>query len=207
MQLSLVDRSLRPAGELEVADSLFARAWNGPLVHRLVTAHAANARAGTSKQKSRSEVKHTTSRLYRQKGTGRARAGMSSSPVRKGGGRAFPATPSDNHRKGINRKEFRAGMAALLSRLARDGALFVAEEIAAEQAKTKPCAAMIREFGGEGRVLFVDTKLDRHFELSSRNVRRVRLAELDRLLSTDLVRTDRVVLSRRAVEEMQRKWS
>lgn len=207
MELAGVDRDLKPKGKVEVPDSMFGRGWNGPLVHRLVASQESRGRQVTRKQKNRAEVKHTTKRLYRQKGTGRARAGISSAPGRRGGGRAFPATPRDNPAKELNRKEFRAGMATLLSQLAREGRLFVADEIAADGIKTKDCAAKLSEFAAEDRVLFVDTEFERNFSLSVRNIRMARTAGLSRLLSTDLMRSDRVVFSKRAVDELARAWS
>lgn len=207
MELALVDKQLKSIGTVEGADALFARAWNGALVHRLATSQAANGREGTRKQKTRSEVKCTTKRLHRQKGTGRARAGMASSPIRRGGGRAFPAHPRDNLRKELNRKEFRAGMATLLSQLVREERLFIAEELAAAEMKTKPCAQMIDAFAAPRRLLFVDTEFDRNFEFSARNLPQVSLRPLHRLLSTDLMRHSRVVLSRRALEAIAGAWT
>lgn len=207
MELAGVDRNLKPSGKVEVPDAMFARGWNGPLVHRLVASQESRGRQVTRKQKTRAEVKHTTKRLYRQKGTGRARAGMSSAPGRRGGGRAFPATPRDNPHKELNRKEFRAGMATLLSQLAREGRLYVADEIAADGIRTKDCAAKLDGFAAGARVLFVDTEFERNFSLSVRNIRMARTAGLSRLLSTDLMRSDRVVFSKRAVDEIARAWS
>lgn len=207
MELVLVDRELKRVGTVKGADALFDRPWNRTLVHRIATAQAANGRAGTRKQKTRAEVKHTTKRLYRQKGTGRARAGMSSSPTRRGGGRAFPAHPRDSQRKELNRKEYRAGMATLLSQLAREERLFVAEELAAAAAKTKPCARMIDAFGAPAKLLFVDTDFESNFALSARNIKQVSLQPLARLLSTDLMRNRQVVLSRRAFEAIGKAWA
>ena len=203
----MVDRELKPAGTFEVSGAMFDRGWNGPLVHRLVTSQAANGRSVTRKQKNRAEVKHTTKRLYRQKGTGRARAGISSSPIRRGGGRAFPASTNDNLRKELNRKEYRAGMASLLSQVAREGRLFVAVEIGTDEIKTKSCARMLEDFSANDRVLFVDTEFDHNFSLSVRNLKEVRTSGLNRLLSTDLMRSDKVVISKRAVDELTRFWS
>ena len=207
MQVTLVDRQLNQAGTLEVADALFAKDWNAPLVHRLAVAHAANGREGTRQQKNRAQVKHTTKKLFRQKGTGRARAGMSTSPIRRGGGRAFPATPSDNLRKELNRKEFRLGMATMLSQLVREDRLFVAEEIASDVAKTKPCAKMLVEFAAQDKVLFVDTEFDHNFGLAVRNIPKAKLVEFSRLLAPDLLRYERTVISKRAVDAIVKYWS
>ncbi len=206
MQLTLVDRKFKQAGTVEVADSLFDRKWNKALVHRLASSHASNARAATRKQKTRAEVHHTTKRLYRQKGVGKARAGMSSSPIRRGGGRAFPASQFENVHKQINRKEFRVGMATLLSQLAREQRLFIAEEIAADEIKTKTVAKLFAEFAQRKKVLFVDCEFDTKFGLSVRNLHRIETIELNRLVSTDLLRADLTVISKRALEEITKIW-
>ena len=207
MQLLLVDRNLAKTGELEVAGALLTREWNGPLVHRLTVAHAANGRAATRKQKTRAEVKHTTARLYRQKGTGRARAGMSSSPIRRGGGRAFPSSPRDNLRKELNRKEFRAGMATVLSQLAREKRLVVAEELSCDQVKTKAGAANLKAFGATRRTLFVDTEFDEKFALSMRNLPKVSLAEASALLAPELLRCEHTIISKRALAHLSKVWA
>lgn len=206
MQLTLLDSSMHADGKIDVDDRLFNRPWNPTLAHRVTVFHAANGRTGSSKQKTRAEVKHTTKRLYRQKGTGRARAGMSSSPLRRGGGRAFPSTPQVNPRRELNRKEFRAGMATVLSQLAREERLFVTESIARGEVKTKPCAAMLSDFAAGRRVLFVDTDFDDKFTLSVRNLFWVGTVRLGGLLATDLMRHKRTVLSKRALDRITETW-
>lgn len=206
MDLPLLDSSLKADGKLQVAESIFNRPWNPALVHRVSVAHAANGRATTSKQKTRAEVKHTTNRLYRQKGTGRARAGMSSSPIRRGGGRAFPSTPKVNFRRELNRKEFRAGMATVLSQLAREQRLFGIKEIVRKEIKTKDCAKLLDKFAPNSKVLFVDTDFDDKFVLSVRNLHYVATVTLHSLLATDLLHYDRAVISQRALDKISTTW-
>lgn len=206
MQLTLLNSSMLAGGKVDVDDRLFDRPWNPALAHRVSVSHAANGRIGSSKQKTRAEVKHTTKRLYRQKGTGRARAGMSSSPIRRGGGRAFPSTPQANFRRELNRKEFRAGMATVLSQLAREERLFVTESIARDEVKTKPCAIMLTKFAAGRKVLFVDTDFDDKFVLSVRNLFWVGTVRLSKLLATDLLRHGHTVLSKQALERITASW-
>src|SRR6187551_3948916 len=123
MELKMVGSS----GTLKATDDIFAREFNQALVHQLVVAYQANARLGTRAQKDRGAVNHSTKKPWRQKGTGRARAGMTSSPLWRGGGRIFPNSPDENFSHKVNRKMFRAGVSAILSQLAREGRLAVVD--------------------------------------------------------------------------------
>ena len=145
--MKLVDDQGRESGRLDVSDSLFCRQYNEALVHQVVVAYQANARSGNRAQKSRAEVRHSTAKPFRQKGTGRARAGMSSSPLWRGGGRIFPNKPDENFSHKVNRKMYRAGMASILSQLAREDRLVVVESLVAEAPKTKLFAQKIKEMG------------------------------------------------------------
>ncbi len=127
MELKLLNDKGEAVGTVSAADELFAREYNEPLVHQVVVAYMANARLGTRKQKDRSEVKHSTRKPWRQKGTGRARAGMTSSPLWRKGGKIFPNTPEENFSHKVNRKMFRGAMACILSELVRQDRLNVVE--------------------------------------------------------------------------------
>ncbi len=206
MKLPLLDRSLAPAGDLEVVGALFERAWNEALVHRLTVSQAANRRRATRKQLTRGEVKHSTRKLGSQKGRGKARIGMSSSPIRRGGGRAFPNNPDENLARKVNRKEYRAAMATIVSQLAREGRLAAATELAADAPRTKPMSKIISSYSPADSVLFVDTDFDRNFALSARNLPSVQLASLAGLRVHDLIKCDRTVLSQRAVARITEMW-
>lgn len=119
MELKVINEQGQEAAKLQASDVLFGREFNEALVHQIVVAYQANARSGDSKQKDRSEVRHTTTKPWRQKGTGRARSGSNGSPLWRGGGRIFPNSPEQNYTQKVNKKMFRAGMAAILSELAR----------------------------------------------------------------------------------------
>src|SRR5256885_11966114 len=123
MELKLINEKGQSTASVSASDIAFGREYNESLVHQVVTAYMANARAGTRAQKNRETVKHSTKKPWRQKGTGRARAGMTSSPIWRGGGRAFPNSPDENFTQKVNKKMYRAGMAAIFSQLVRDGRL------------------------------------------------------------------------------------
>ena len=144
MELKVIDAKGQVSGSLNASDALFAREYNEALVHQLVTAFLANARSGNRAQKTRAEVKHSTKKPWRQKGTGRARSGMTSSPIWRSGGRAFPNKPSENFTQKVNRKMYRAGMASILSQLVRDERLFVIDELSAATPKTKEFAEQVK---------------------------------------------------------------
>src|SRR5574338_1531538 len=129
MELKLINDQGQAAQSINASDAAFGREYNEALVHQVVTAYLANGRAATRAQKDRGTVKHSTKKPWRQKGTGRARAGMTSSPLWRGGGRIFPNTPDENFSQKLNRKMYRAGMASILSQLARDGRLAVVDSI------------------------------------------------------------------------------
>ena len=137
MQLELLNEQGQATSKFDAPDTLFARDYNEALVHQIVVAFQANARQGTRAQKDRATVKHSTKKPWRQKGTGRARAGMTSSPLWRGGGRIFPNTPDENFSQKVNKKMYRAGMAAILSQLAREGRLAVVESLTVDSPKTK----------------------------------------------------------------------
>ena len=127
MELKLINDSGAAAATLSAPDEVFGRDFNQDLVHQIVIAYQANARQGTRKQKERSEIAKSTRKPWRQKGTGRARAGMASSPLWRGGGKIFASSPDENFSHKVNRKMFRAGMASILSQLVREDRLRVVE--------------------------------------------------------------------------------
>ena len=129
MQLELLNDQGESASKLDVPETVFGREYNEDLVHQIVVAYRANGRQGTRAQKDRQQVSHSTKKPFKQKGTGRARAGMTSSPLWRGGGRIFPNMPDENFTQKINKKMYRAGMSAILSQLAREGRLAVVDSL------------------------------------------------------------------------------
>ncbi len=202
MELKLINEQGKAASTLQASDALFGRDYNEALVHQVVVAYQANARSGNRAQKDRGEVSHTTKKPWRQKGTGRARAGMSSSPLWRGGGRIFPNRPDENFSHKVNRKMYRAGLAAILSQLAREDRLAVVENFSVESPKTKLLAQKIKGMGLES-VLVITDNLDENLYLSSRNLPNILVLEVNETDPVSLVRFKNVLLTKGAVAKME----
>ena len=205
MELKVIDAKGQVSGSLSVSDALFAREYNEALVHQLVNAYLANARSGNRAQKTRAEVKHSTKKPWRQKGTGRARSGMTSSPLWRKGVRAFPNKPDENFTQKVNRKMYRAGMATILSQLARDERLFAIEALTAETPKTKVFAEQVKNLGLE-QVLFVTKQLDENVYLASRNLPNVLVLEAQQVDPYSLLRYKKVIITKDAVAQLEEQW-
>jgi large subunit ribosomal protein L4 len=204
MELKLISDK-GAAGTFQAPDALFARDYNEDLVHQLVTAYQANARLGTRAQKDRGEVSHSTKKPWRQKGTGRARAGMTSSPLWRGGGKIFPNSPDENFSQKVNRKMFRAGMASILSQLAREDRIRVVEEFSLEQPRTKLLAQKVKSMGFD-QVLVITDELDRNLVLSARNLPNVHVIAAKQTNPVSLVRYPNVVLTKKAVAKLEEMY-
>ena len=205
MELKLINAQGQVSGSVAGSDALFAREYNEALVHQLVTAYLANARSGNRAQKTRAEVKHSTKKPWRQKGTGRARSGMTSSPLWRKGGRAFPNKPDENFTQKVNRKMYRVGIATILSQLVRDERLFVIENLSAATPKTKEFADQVKNLGLE-QVLFITKQLDENVYLSSRNLPNVLVLEATQADPYSLLRYKKVVLTKEAVAQLEEQW-
>jgi len=202
MELKLINEGKGAAGTVAAKDEVFGRDFNEALVHQLVVAYANNARRATSKQKDRGEVRHSTKKPWRQKGTGRARAGMTSSPLWRGGGKVFPNTGEENYSQKVNRKMYRAGMASILSQLAREDRLSVVDEFKLEQPKTKLLAQKVKSMGFE-QVLVITDEVDSNLELSSRNLHNVAVISAGQANPAALVHYSKVLLTKRAVAKLE----
>lgn len=202
MQLELLNEQGQATAKVDAPDTVFARDYNEALVHQVVVAYQANARSGNRAQQDRGEVSHTTKKPWRQKGTGRARAGMSSSPLWRGGGRIFPNRPDENFSHKVNRKMYRAGLAAILSQLAREDRLAVIENFSIDSPKTKLLAQKIKGMGLES-VLVITDNLDENLYLSSRNLPNVLVLEVNETDPVSLVRFKNVLLTKGAVAKME----
>jgi large subunit ribosomal protein L4 len=190
------------AGTVSAKDEIFARDFNEALIHQLVVAYENNARLATSKQKDRGEVRHSTKKPWRQKGTGRARAGMTSSPLWRGGGKIFPNTTLENYSQKVNRRMYRAGMASILSQLAREDRIRVVDEFKVEHPKTKLLAQKVKSMGFD-EVLVITDELDSNLTLSSRNLHNVRVISAQQANPVALVRYPNVLLTKKAVAKLE----
>ena len=206
MELKVINEQGQESAKLQASDVLFGRDYNEALVHQIVVAYQANARSADSKQKDRSEVRHTTTKPWRQKGTGRARAGSNGSPLWRGGGRIFPNSPEQNYSQKVNKKMFRAGMAAILSELARQDRLVVVDDLSVDAPKTKLFAQKLKGMGIEGNVLVVTDQLNENLYLSSRNLPNVLVLEAQEADPVSLVRFGKVVLTKNAVAKFEEMW-
>ena len=202
MELNLIDDQGKATAKVSASDATFGREFNEALVHQLVTAYLANGRSGTRAQKDRGEVKHSTKKPFRQKGTGRARAGMTSSPLWRGGGRIFPNRPDENFSHKLNRKMYRAGVCAILSQLAREDRLVVVETFALSSPKTKLLAQKLKGMGLED-VLIITDALDDNLRLSSRNLHSVSVSSVSEADPVTLIRHEKVVVTRNAVAKIE----
>mgnify|MGYP002778224763 CR=1 FL=1 len=206
MELKLIDAQGQDAGKHAASDELFGREYNEALVHQIVTGYLANARQGTRAQKARSDVNKSTKKPWKQKGTGRARAGMASSPLWRGGGKTFPNLPDENFSHKVNRKMYRAGMCALLSQLAREGRVSVVDGISVDAPKTKLLAEKVKGLGFD-RVLIITDTIDDNLYLSARNLENVLVLEPKQADPVSLLRFEHTVVTKAALAKLEEMLS
>ncbi len=206
MQLELLNDQGQATSKVDAPDTVFARDYNEALVHQVVVAYQANARQGTRAQKNREAVKHSTKKPWRQKGTGRARAGSTSSPLWRGGGRTFPNMADENFSHKVNKKMYRAGMAAILSQLARDGRLAVVDSLTVEAPKTKLLAAKFKAMGLDS-VLVISDLVDDNVFLASRNLPNVLVVEPRHADPLSLVFYKKVLVTKAAIEQLKEMYA
>jgi large subunit ribosomal protein L4 len=206
MELKLIGKDGQSAENISASDALFGREYNEALVHQLVTAYMANARSANRAQKGRSDVNKSTRKPWRQKGTGRARAGMASSPLWRGGGKIFPSSPNDNFSHKVNRKMYRAGMSAILSQLVRDSRLSVVDKFTVDSPKTKLLAQKLKEMGLK-QVMLITDKIDENLYLSSRNLPNVMVVEVGHADPVSLLRYDKIIMTQSAVTKIEEMLS
>jgi len=202
MELKVINEKGEAQKSVDASETLFGREYNEALVHQVVVAYNANGRQGTRQQKTRAEVRHSTRKPWRQKGTGRARAGMTSSPLWRGGGRIFPNKPDENFTQKLNRKMYRAGMASILSQLVREERLSVIEAITLDQPKTKLLAGKLEKLGMK-QVLILTDKVDENLWLSSRNLPNVLVLEARHADPVSLMRFENVLVTKAAVKHLE----
>ncbi|MEY4757038.1 MAG: hypothetical protein RJA34_1936 [Pseudomonadota bacterium] len=206
MQLELLNDQGQATSTLEVSEAVFGRAYNEDLVHQVVVAFQANARQGTRAQKDREQVKHSTKKPFKQKGTGRARAGMTSSPLWRGGGRIFPNMPDENFAQKINKKMYRAGMASILSQLAREGRLAVVDSLKVESPKTKTLAAKFKAMNLDSVMVIAD-EVDENLYLASRNLVNVLVVEPRYADPVSLVHYRKVLVTKAAMDKLKEMFA
>jgi len=202
MELKLLNDQGQAASTVAAPDTVFGREFNEALVHQIVVAFQANARGGNRAQKDRATVKHSTRKPWRQKGTGRARAGMTSSPLWRGGGRAFPSSPDENFTQKVNKKMYRAGIRAILSQLAREDRIGVVDSFTIDAPKTKLAAAKLKDMGLESVLIITDT-LDENLYLATRNLPHVAVVEPRYADPLSLIHYKKVLITKPAIAQLE----
>ena len=206
MQIELLNDQGQDSAKFEAPETLFGRDYNEDLVHQIVVAYQANARQGTRAQKDREQVKHSTKKPFKQKGTGRARAGMTSSPIWRGGGRAFPNSPEENFTQKINKKMYRAGMAAIFSQLVREGRLAVVDSLKIEAPKTKLLASKLKAMNLQS-VLVISEEVDDNLYFASRNLANVLVVEPRYADPVSLVHYKKVLVTKGAIDKLKEMFA
>jgi len=206
MQLELLNDQGQASSKYDAPETVFGREYNEDLVHQIVVAYQANARQGTRAQKDRQMVKHSTKKPFKQKGTGRARAGMTSSPLWRGGGRIFPNSPEENFTQKINKKMYCAGMAAIFSQLAREGRLAVVDSLKIEAPKTKLLAAKFKAMNLQS-VLVISDDVDDNLYLASRNLPNVLVVEPRYADPLSLVHYKKVLVTKAAIDQLKEMFA
>ena len=206
MQVELLNEQGLAASKVDVPDTVFGREYNESLVHQVVVAYQANARQGTRAQKDREQVKHSTKKPFKQKGTGRARAGMTSSPLWRGGGRIFPNMPDENFTHKINKKMYRAGMASIFSQLAREGRLAVVDSLKVDSPKTKVLADKFKAMNLKS-VLVIADEVDDNLYLASRNLQDILVVEPRYADPLSLIFYKKVLVTKAAMDQLKEMFA
>ena len=206
MQVELLNDQGLSSSKVDVPDTVFGREYNESLIHQVVVAFQANARQGTRAQKDREQVRHSTKKPFKQKGTGRARAGMTSSPLWRGGGRIFPNMPDENFTQKINKKMYRAGMASIFSQLAREGRLAVVDSIKVDSPKTKQLADKFKAMNLQS-VLVIADQVDENLYLASRNLKDVFIVEPRYADPVSLVHFKKVLVTKGALDQLKEMFA
>ena len=201
MELSIVKPGNAAAGTVSVSDVAFAREYNEDLVHQVVTAYMAGARQGTRAQKNRAAVAGGGKKPWRQKGTGRARAGTIRSPIWRSGGVTFAAQPQDHSQK-VNRKMYRAALRSIMSELARQDRLVVVESLDLEAPKTKLLVQQLGEYGLDS-VLIVSAEVGENLYLAARNLHKVDVRDVDGIDPVSLIGHEKVLITVDAVKKFE----
>jgi len=206
MQLELLNDQGQAASKVEVPETVFDRQYNEDLIHQVVVAYRANGRQGTRAQKDREQVRHSTKKPFKQKGTGNARAGMTSSPLWRGGGRIFPNLPEENFTQKLNKKMYRAGMASILSQLVREGRLAVVDSLKVDSPKNKALAGRFKAMNLDS-VMVIAEEVDENLSLASRNLKNVFVVEPRYADPVSLVHYKKVLVTKGAIDQLKEMFA
>ena len=206
LKVDVLDAKGNKTGTAELPAEIFDAATNVPLIHQVVVAQQAAARQGTHATKTRGDVSGGGAKPWRQKGTGRARSGRTSSPIWRGGGLAFPNKPNENFTHKVNRKMYRAGLATILSQLAREGRLAVVDKLSVEAPKTKLLAQKFKAMGLDSVMVIAD-QVDENLALASRNLANVLVVEPRYADPLSLVFFKKVLVTKGAIEQLKEMFA
>ncbi len=206
MQVELLNDQGLSLSKVDVSDTVFGREYNESLIHQVIVAFQANARQGTRAQKDRQQVRHSTKKPFKQKGTGRARAGMTSSPLWRGGGRIFPNMPDENFTQKINKKMYRAGMASIFSQLAREGRLAVVDSLTVDSPKTKVLADKFKAMNLNSVLVIADV-VDENLYLASRNLMNILVVEPRYADPVSLIHYKKVLVTKAAMDQLKEMFA
>ena len=203
MDIKLLNDQGQSSATFAAPDTVFGRDFNEALVHQIVIAFQANARSGNRAQKDRAEVHHSTKKPFRQKGTGRARAGMTSSPLWRGGGKIFPNSPDENFTQKVNKKMYRAGIRSILSQLAREDRISIVDSFTLESPKTTLAADKLKSMGLDESVLIITDSVDENVYLATRNLRNVAVVEPRFADPLSLIHYKKVLITKPAIAQLE----
>ncbi len=203
MDIKLLNDQGQSSATFAAPDTVFGRDFNEALVHQVVIAFQANARSGNRAQKDRADVHHSTKKPFRQKGTGRARAGMTSSPLWRGGGKIFPNSPEENFSQKVNKKMYRAGIRSILSQLAREDRISIVDSFTLESPKTKLAAEKLKLMGLAESVLIITDSVDENVYLACRNLKHVAVVEPRNADPLSLIHYKKVVITKTAIAQFE----
>ena len=202
MELKLIGEKNQSTENITVSDELFNKDYNEALVHQVLTSYLSNARGATRAQKGRADVSKSTRKPWRQKGTGRARAGMASSPIWRGGGKIFPNSPDENFRKKLNKKMYRTGISIILSQLVRDERLMIIDNFNVDTHKTKVFKEKLIALG-LNEVMLITNNVDENLYLSSRNMPHVSVVEVKNVDPVSLLKFEKILLTTEGLKNLE----
>ena len=205
MELSVLKPNGSGAEQVKVSELVFGRSFNEPLVHQVVNRYMANSRQATRAQKNRAQIAKSTKKPWRQKGTGQARSGMASSPIWRGGGRAFPSLPNENFTQKINRKMYRAGMQSIFSGLVKENRLQIIDDINIDEPKTKKFVSWLKSLGMES-ALVISHDINENLYLSSRNLHQTLVILPNEIEPYSLIRYPKVLITKTALAQIEEQY-
>lgn len=206
MDINIITPGKKSSAKVSVSDQVFSCEYNEPLIHQVVTAYLSGARAGTHAQKTRAEVSGGGAKPWKQKGSGRARAGTTRGPLWRHGGVTFAARPADYSQK-VNKKMYRGAMRSILSRLVKDNRLFVLDQLTVEKPKTKELLSLLKDLKLQSNTLIIVNDLDVNVILASRNIPHLTVIHYNEINPACLVANENIVMTKEALTKFNEAYA